>query len=55
MTFSKLMEKEGLEIFARKGGGKVKWMGLSKNVEVTYYSEGFLEIPHDVIGHTPLF
>ena len=41
LTFSKSMEMGGQNIFPRKGG--VLEMG-----GVAYYSEVFLEIPHDV-------
>ena len=42
LSFSKSMEMGGLNIFPRKGGGGVLEMGGA-----TYYSEVFLEIPHD--------
>ena len=47
-TFSKLMEMEVvLKILQEKGGGNAKWGDLSRNGGLPYYTEVFLEIPHD--------
>ena len=38
----------GVKMFARKGGlGKIWGGGLSRNGGLPYYTEVFLEIPHD--------